>query len=355
MAKDEGIHELASGRWHWRVQVNGRRLRGTADTKAEARRARAQAFIDAGGTPELDDVTVAELIDMFTADAGHNPHTARVRDDALERVPDTFKARPARTVSPPIVAALWRQMEADGVSAHTIQKAANALSKSFALAVTYGMVPANPVRAAKPKPPPKSAEISPPSPADVRRLIEHFDARGRAPYATFVRLMAVIGARPGEMCALRWDQFDADRATLRVGPSVERSGAITEGKNGPSGHRTIHLDLPSCRQLGKLERIVGSPWIFTHDGRTPWRPQGVGLEIRRAVDKLGLTMRPYDLRHFAATQALAAGVPVRDVAYMLGDNAATVLRVYAHAIPEQSRATHATSAALDDARSFGYE
>jgi integrase len=40
----------------------------------------------------------------------------------------------------------------------------------------------------------------------------------------------------------------------------------------------------------------------------------------------------HDLRHFTATQMLAAGVPVKTVAGRLGhSNAATTLNVYAHA------------------------
>lgn len=344
-----GVYQLPNGRWHWRVQVNGRRLRGTAETKAAARRDRAQAFVDAGGTTDVDLLTVTELVDIWVGHVEHTPQTAQVRDRALAVVPEQFMGRIASHVNPPVVAGLWRAMERDGVSPHTIQKAQNALSAAFTLGVEWGMVPSNPIRAAKPKPPPRAAEIQPPTPEEVRRMIEFFDAERRPMYALFVRLMAVIGARPGEMCALRWDGFDAKKSSLRVGQSVSRTGdrVLTDGKNGVHGHRTVYLDLPTARQLAKVERIVGSPWVFTHDGVRPWRPEGVALEFRRAARSLGIDSRLYDLRHFAATQALSAGVPVRDVAAMLGDNASTVLRVYAHASPEQARPTSAVAAALD--------
>lgn len=46
------------------------------------------------------------------------------------------------------------------------------------------------------------------------------------------------------------------------------------------------------------------------------------------------TIRFHDLRHTFATLMLRNGVPVKDVAYMLGhSDAATTIRVYAHAIP----------------------
>jgi integrase len=59
-------------------------------------------------------------------------------------------------------------------------------------------------------------------------------------------------------------------------------------------------------------------------------------------------VRLHDLRHTAATLALAAGVPVRDVSYALGHSSPSVtLNVYGHAIPEgPSRVADALDKAL---------
>jgi hypothetical protein len=52
-------------------------------------------------------------------------------------------------------------------------------------------------------------------------------------------------------------------------------------------------------------------------------------------------IRFHDFRHTFATLMLRSGVPVKDVAYMLGhSDPATTIRVYAHAIP----ATHGSHA-----------
>jgi len=49
-------------------------------------------------------------------------------------------------------------------------------------------------------------------------------------------------------------------------------------------------------------------------------------------------LRLHDLRHFAATRLLAAGVPVRTVSGRLGHaNAATTLGVYAHFLAESDQ------------------
>ena len=58
------------------------------------------------------------------------------------------------------------------------------------------------------------------------------------------------------------------------------------------------------------------------------------LAFKRLCNELGIEgVRLHDLRHFTATQLLAAGVPVKTVAGRLGhSNAATTLNVYAHAL-----------------------
>jgi integrase len=59
----------------------------------------------------------------------------------------------------------------------------------------------------------------------------------------------------------------------------------------------------------------------------------------RLRDNVGLnSVRLHDLRHFAATQLLAAGVPVRTVSGRLGHaNPATTLNVYAAWLQESDQ------------------
>ena len=55
-------------------------------------------------------------------------------------------------------------------------------------------------------------------------------------------------------------------------------------------------------------------------------------------DSLGTTTRLHDLRHFAATQVLAAGLPVTTVAGRLGHtDATTTLSIYAHFVEASDR------------------
>lgn len=75
------------------------------------------------------------------------------------------------------------------------------------------------------------------------------------------------------------------------------------------------------------------------DSSTPWPPNDITHAFIRLRDRLGLReVRLHDLRHFAATRLLGAGIPVRTVSGRLGHaNAATTLGVYAHILTESDR------------------
>ena len=76
--------------------------------------------------------------------------------------------------------------------------------------------------------------------------------------------------------------------------------------------------------------------MFSHDaGVTPWRPDYLSLAYGRLSKR---EFRLHDLRHYHATQLLAAGVPVTTVSKRLGHTSTAVtLNTYGHWLPEQDR------------------
>jgi integrase len=105
-----------------------------------------------------------------------------------------------------------------------------------------------------------------------------------------------------------------------------------------------------AREAGML--LTDSAFVFSGevDGGRPWRPDYISHRWARLCRQADLPkMRLHDLRHFAATSLLAAGVPVNIVAGRLGHaRAATTLNIYAHFTDsgDQSAAS-AISAMLD--------
>ena len=75
-------------------------------------------------------------------------------------------------------------------------------------------------------------------------------------------------------------------------------------------------------------------FVFSPDplGGRPWHPDHFTHAYRTLADELGIVEPLKNLRHFNATQLLAAGVDLRTTAGRLGhsDGGATTLRHYAH-------------------------
>lgn len=88
-------------------------------------------------------------------------------------------------------------------------------------------------------------------------------------------------------------------------------------------------------------------FVFSHDGdgTTPWSPNWVSKKFLRLRRACGVHCRLHDLRHFMATEMLAAGVAIPIVAARLSHaRASTTLSVYAHAVPGGDRAAAETLA-----------
>lgn len=208
----------------------------------------------------------------------------------------------------------------------------------FAAVGTTGI---NPASNAKP-PRYRPADIRPPSPEQVAGLLAVVQ-RDDPAFATFLRLAATTGARRSQLLALRWSDVDLDRGALSF------TRALVEGPDGPvltptKTGRTYRVELDQAT-VGIITAHrsqvdgTGDAFVFSHADGRPWLPNHVTKRFIAARTKAGLgPFRLHDLRHFMATQMLAAGVPIATVAQRLSHaRASTTLNVYAHAVPGGDR------------------
>ncbi len=221
-------------------------------------------------------------------------------------------------------------------------------------AVRWGWIVANPATRASP-PRVHKHELHLPSPEAVVNLMAEADRRD-PDFACFLRLAATTGARRGELCAVRWRDVDLDAATLSIRRSIvgTRNDNLVEKGTKTHASRRVSLDQGTVASLTAFraacsERaaifdtaISDDAYVFSNgpDGGAPWRPNGVTLAFGRLCRTCGVdNVRLHDLRHFAATQMLTAGVPIKTVAGRLGHaNAATTLNVYAHFLESSDQA-----------------
>jgi len=158
---------------------------------------------------------------------------------------------------------------------------------------------------------------------------------------------ALTGARRGELCALRWSDLDEETATLTIGRSVfdEPGGGWGEKDTKTHQVRRVGLDEVALRVLElhreRVEtrakeagvRVRPEGFIFSRSptGMEPVRPDFVTKSTQRVANAIGIKLTPKALRHFSATEMVAAGVDVRTVAGRMGHaDPSMTLRVYSH-------------------------
>ena len=185
--------------------------------------------------------------------------------------------------------------------------------------------------------------------------------RGHRLYAAY-HLIALRGLRRGEAAGLRWCDLDLDAGVATINQQLQQyDGHMVIGppKTARSA-RTIALDrttvaaLRRHRELQALERsTIGesyqdSGFVFTGLRGDPLAPDRLTRTFRQLTIRTGLPpIRLHDLRHGAATLALAAGVDLRVVQDMLG-HCSIVLTAdtYTSVLPDVARKAAEQVAAL---------
>ncbi|HEV3173772.1 MAG TPA: site-specific integrase [Actinocrinis sp.] len=264
------------------------------------------------------------------------------------------------------------------LSPATVQRIYATARAAFNAAVRAGLIEVNPVR---------GVELPPARPAravvwteervaawrrdGVRPVVAVWTPDQTAQFLRFARenrwytvlhLIALCGLRRGEACALRWQDFDLDHGTLSVVRQVQRRGGrvVESAPKSAAGIRTLALDhttvtaLRQHRHRQNVERAaVGEQWheggwAFTYPDGRPLAPDRLTRLFAALVMASGLPpVRLHDLRHGAASLALAAGADLKVVCAMLGHaSIQTTADTYTSVLPESAREAAEHTAAL---------
>ena len=316
------------------------------NTEGLAKDQEAQIRIEMGGSPIKGGHTVAEVVTGYLVDSAArlSPGTVGYYRKGEKLIPPKFGARLVSDVNPVLLDALYRELRQGGASEHKIKKVHAVLSASFNRALRYGWCVSNPCASAT-KPKVKSAEIVPPTPEEVRAVV--LSAMEVNPdLSVCLRLAAATGMRRSELVGLQWRDISGVQVTVRRSIVEDKAGLHERAtKTGSRGHRTIKVDEATLALMGDVharqrERCNASAipepdWCFTHDDlETPWRPD----YLTTAYARLARHSTLHGLRHFHATQLLAAGVTVAQVSHRLGHSSpAVTLNTYSHWIPAQDQ------------------
>jgi integrase len=172
----------------------------------------------------------------------------------------------------------------------------------------------------------------------------------------FLRLGAATGLRPGEVCALWWQDFDLEAGEMIVGYNVVHAKGLPDGyvrKRTKSRHgddRPIALGTRTLRLLAEHRarcesrarewggELAPDAYVFSADeaGRRPLRVDSMTRRFGELVADLGHGYTLYGFRHFVATQ-LGAVATTATIHERMGHGSLEVTGGYVHRVSEADR------------------
>jgi len=186
----------------------------------------------------------------------------------------------------------------------------------------------------------RQPEIVKPSNDDVRRLVVML-AELDAEWARCVEMIARTGMRRGEVVGLKWADWRGDTIVVRHSIVKPTGYALTVKETKGKQDRTIALGGGEAvleRQRAHVDLNGTSPWVFPSwrddpGGSIPRSPGSLTLAWQRFRKANGFdSINLHHLRHWYASTALSAGVPVHELSPQLGHRqTSTTLDMYAHA------------------------
>lgn len=175
-----------------------------------------------------------------------------------------------------------------------------------------------------------------------------------------VQLALLIGARRGEICALRWSDIDLEKGTISINRTVQfipGAGLVFNPPKTKRSRRCIRIGsdcvelLREYQRYQKAERFrIGSAWVrkvtlengkvvdndmlFTKWDGEPMDPDIISTWFPKFLTEHGLPqVHFHSLRHTNVSILIAAHTPITTVSGRLGHaQTSTTLNYYASAI-----------------------
>lgn len=355
------IKRRSDGKWRARYRDPA----GTEHAKHFARKVDAERWLDglrgdlARGEyvdPRRGRLTVGEWADDWMMGRVHlKPKTLASYKSLLNtRIRPAWESVPLVGITNSDVTAWVATMRSAGLSASRVRQAYHLFSTMLDAAVRDRRLASNPA----------AGVDLPRLPRKERRYLDHGQvaelANACGPYRPLVLVLGYCGLRWGEAAALRVGRVDTMRGRLDVAESMtEINGEAVFGT--PKTHQSRSVPVPAFLRDLLAEHIAG----LGADALVFSAPRGGVLRVGnfrrryfdRAAREVGLEgLVPHELRHTAASLAIAAGASVKGVQAMLGHASATLtLDRYGHLFGDEldavaDRIDIAARAAADSSR-----
>lgn len=164
-----------------------------------------------------------------------------------------------------------------------------------------------------------------------------------------IYICLLTGVRIGEVCGLRWSDFDTVSGVIKIRRTVQRIYIIDETNkhtellvDEPKTKNSIR-DIPMSRELAKaiksLKKTINEKdYILTNSNR-PTEPRVYRAYYSNLLKKLNIPkLKFHGLRHSFATRCIESKCDYKTVSVLLGHSSiSTTLNLYVHPNLEQKK------------------
>lgn len=250
-------------------------------------------------------------------------------------------------ISGEAVQTFLNQKRLEGKAVQTLKNLKWGLSSIFESAIKYGYISSNPAAGADLPP----EEVKEPATLPTGdQLIQLIDAL-EEPFSTLVYLFSVASIRPEEV-AFKWKDLNAETRELWVVRAVNKGKLHT-----PKYHRCnrpirlTEADVDRLLALKQRQKATDEDWMFPNrikkgGGKLKpgpiWHEHILARKIQPVADKLSLPHITWRLlRHWGATQMIAAKVDIKAAQQRLGHSRPTTLLIHYAQVLDESADTAA--------------
>lgn len=229
------------------------------------------------------------------------------------------------------------------------------IKKSLSYAVKTGILKFNPADAVQ-RPKVQKKELQVMNEFEVRAFLD--EAKQTEYYEIFF-LALFTGLRRGELCALKWIDYEPLTMQLKVARSLiqvrtgeQKGQLIVKTPKTDSGTRNIELSPSTCHILneyrdkqnearGKLDlpALKQNDLIFCHFNGSPYLPDNLSHAFLDIAHRAGVNAHLHSTRHTHATLLIKQQVDIKTIQERLGHHdISTTLSTYIHGSRQLQRA-----------------
>lgn len=178
----------------------------------------------------------------------------------------------------------------------------------------------------------------------ISHIQENFTFRNLGIY-----ICLCAGMRIGEICALKWEDVDAENGIISVKKTIQRVYMIEGEKrytelilDSPKTKNSIR-DIPMTKDLLKLlkplKRIMNHNYFVLTNESKPTEPRTYRNYYKQFMQEIGVPiLKFHGLRHSFATRCIESKCDYKTVSVILGhSNISTTLNLYVHPNMEQKK------------------